>query len=115
MIPGVTKKSAVIPLDGSSPIAFINVFEDRDVWVKVQGCEACSEENRARCCGNCKVILPDAKCPYNFQKNSNKPLFCVMNPTPDKADPHCSLEYKCVAGSRIGKIRRVKDPGDVFV
>lgn len=112
----IEKKCAVIPYDESSPIAFINVYEAGDVWIKVKGCEDCPEERRRMCCGNCPMITPDAWCSWQMEKgkSSSKPLYCVVFPTPDTCKPNCVIIYKCIKGSHKGKVKHAHDSKGVI-
>lgn len=113
----VTKKKAMIcNLDDPTPVAYMNLYEQGDVWVKIVGCKACPIENRQKCCGNCPQIL-DGQCAWHMVKHpatSGKPWNCVAKPYPDQAMSFCSLQYQSVAGSRVGQIRRASDPADIF-
>jgi hypothetical protein len=113
----ITKKySAVIPLNDPSPVAYLNVFEEGDVWIKIKGCDECSEENKKRCCKMCPMSLPNGDCYWHIESKeiSRKSFYCVIVPHPQTFNTHCSLEFKCVEGSRKGQIRRVKDKPEVF-
>lgn len=114
----VTKKKAVIcNIDAPTPVAYMNVYEEGDVWIKVVGCDQCPMETRLRCCGGCGMLLKDGgKCRLHMgASRDEKPFYCIVKPHPDTALSFCSLEYKCVEGSKLGKIRRVRDRGNVFV
>ena len=117
MIEGITEKAVVCLVNEPSPVAYLNLYEAGDVWVKIQGCEACPLERRKRCCGECPLFA-ETGCVLHLQKTAkggNKPFKCVTTPHPDSAKGDCRLIYKCVAGSKKGKIRRVGDRGNVFV
>lgn len=109
----VTKEKAVVcAVDDPTPIAYLNVYEEGDIWVKVQGCEACPEENRKKCCGNCPM-WGNGGCFWHLgvnRRGSSKPWTCVVKPCPDTSWEWCSLEFRCVRGSRKGQIRRVREP-----
>lgn len=100
-----------------TPIAYLDVYDKGDEWVKVQGCEACPLENRIKCCGNCPMLVRDkGECRLHYEGNNvGKPFACIKNPTPDTSISWCALEFKCIKGKHEGKIRRVKDKGDTFV
>ena len=111
------KICAIIPVDDPSPIAFINVFEEGDYWEKIKGCEECPEENKARCCGNCYWFMKGGHCHWqcgHLQTHSSKPFHCITKPIPSDYKHICVLEFKCIKGSKEGKIRRVRDKKDVF-
>lgn len=111
----ITKeKAAVCLINEPSPIAFLNVYEEGDVWIKIQGCESCPVENRKKCCGNCPMVCEKGCYWHLVEGGSSKPFFCVVRPTPDTCLSWCYLEFKCIKGSKEGKIRRVKDRGNVF-
>ena len=111
----ITKeKSLLIPVDDPSPVAFVNIYDEGDIWVKTKGCEDCPIELRKRCCGDCPCVLPDGKCYWHcdlpMSRNGGwKPFYCIKNPLPDKCVKRCCIEYKCVAGPKKGKIRRLRD------
>jgi hypothetical protein len=114
-----TQLLVAVDLEGSIPVAFINLYEVGDVWMKVQGCEKCQMEAPARCCGRCPFATMDG-CAFHFKgftvgRVSSKPLSCVVTPTIErKRTEKCSLIYKCTQGSMKGKYRRVSDHADVF-
>lgn len=111
------KEKAVLCLvDDPTPVAFFNVYEEGDVWVKIKGCNSCPVEARKNCCGNCPMVTPNGDCYWHLEKkNSSKPFYCIIKPAPDQCKRTCALEFQCISGSRKGKIRRVADPGGVFV
>lgn len=109
------RKVALCPLDDPSPVAYFNVYEVGDIWVKIKGCEDCPLEDRRKCCGNCPMFS-ELGCYWHLESGnrSSKPYNCIVDPTPDKGASYCQLEFKCVAGSKAGKIRKVREPGNVF-
>ena len=115
----ITKKySVIIPKDDASPIAFINVFEEGDIWVKRNSCINCPIESREVCCGNCHWLEKGGICRWNKNIdgfNSQKSLYCIVEPSPDTWKHTCILEFECIKGSMKGKVRRVKDKKDVYV
>jgi hypothetical protein len=107
----------VVDMATSSPVAYINVYEEGDVWIKVQGCEACKMPAPKRCCGECPFAT-EKGCWWQLEKASvsSKPLVCIALPRITKRrTSDCTLIYRCVAGSMKGKIRRVFDDSDVFI
>lgn len=108
----------VIDIKGQTPVGFIDVYEEGDEWVKIKGCEECPKEQRIKCCGNCPCITPNGGCYWQespeHQKAPRKSLYCMITPAIDKFNSNCCLEYRSVKGSKIGKIRRVKDKLNVF-
>jgi len=109
----ITDKTAVvIEVDEPTPVAFLNLFEKGDIWVKAKGCEDCPVENRRRCCNQCPLLIQETgQCMAHLGVGSlNKPFECVIRPIPDKCYSWCNLEYKCVQGSNEGKIRKVNEP-----
>jgi len=120
-IPNITDKFAmVIPDDDPSPIAYINLFDQGDVWIKIKGCDECPIDLRLRCCNKCPCIVPDGKC-YWHSSNPHgdsgdmKPFRCIKNPSPKNGVfLFCSLEFECVAGPNKGKVRRLKDKLNVL-
>lgn len=110
----------IIDIQKASPIAFLNVYEDGDRWEKIKGCEDCPIENRERCCGNCHWLEKGATCRWQNVGGdgvSHKSLFCITHPLPgpDKMFSPCVIQYKCVKGKYIGKIRRISDKRGIFV
>jgi hypothetical protein len=101
-------------IDRPEVIGYEDVFEDGDAWVKVQGCEACSVENRKTCCGSCPMFTAKG-CFFHEEASNSKPYRCVVWPTPDASLSWCALEFKCVKGSKQGKVRRIKDKGNEFI
>ena len=114
-----TQELVVIDIKEASPVAFINVYEDGDIWMKIVGCEACRMPSPARCCGRCPFATIDG-CAWhakNFSLGSvsDKSLGCIVLPRiTKKRTDKCSLIYKCVRGSMKGKYRRIFDHADVF-
>jgi len=110
------KMLALCPVGDPSPIAYMNVYEPDDLWIKVQGCEACPTERREKCCGNCPMLTPDAKCYWNMENKraSSKPFKCVVLPEPSRAKKGCALIFECVRGTHKGKLRHVTDIGGVL-
>lgn len=107
----------VIDIDTASPVAFRDLYEDGDEWIKIKGCNNCPKEQRIHCCGNCPCIIPDGNCYWqvNGERVTRKSLYCIITPLPIKMNTRCCIEYKCIKGSKRGKIRRVKDKLDVFI
>lgn len=107
------KICAIIPWNNPSPVGFMNVFEEGDIWVKVKGCEECPDESKAICCINCPSFTGSG-CGYHEggAYSTNKPYQCVVKPTPDQGKSHCILEYLCVKGKYKGKIRHLNKPLD---
>lgn len=105
------KTAVVISVDEPTVIAYLNVYEKGDVWIKIKGCESCGIEDRLYCCGNCVMLLKDTgECRLHLGFNKReKPFHCVTDPPPNICHAWCSLEFKCIEGSRKGKIRRVSD------
>jgi hypothetical protein len=104
-----------IALNDPTPIAFRNVYEEGDIWMKIKGCEGCS--HHLKCCGTCPMSS-EKGCFYHLEKRNDggmKPHHCIVNPLPSTCKKNCQLEFKCTKGSMEGKIRRVRDRGDVFV
>ena len=98
--------------DNPTTIAYFNLYEDGDVWIKTKGCEGCPWENRQKCCSGCPM-LSEKGCFFHLQspKGSNKPFSCVTCP-----DPHprnvlswCQLEFECVKGKHKGQIRKLRE------
>ena len=109
------QKAVICLLDNPQPIGYMNVYEPGDVWMKIQGCEACSLENRRKCCTNCPVFI-DIGCVLHLEdpRNSRKPFHCIVNPSPDICHSYCQLEFQSIQGSRKGQIRKLSEPGHIF-
>ena len=114
----ITNKKAVI-LDVDEPVAlgFCNIFEvpgedsDGDIWKKIVGCEGCP--NIADCCGSCAMLTPIG-CMVHLKSARRKPFRCIVSPTPGDHMSWCQQEFLCVQGIHKGKIRKVREPIDVF-
>lgn len=109
------KVLAVIPAEECSPTAFLNVYEPGDVWLKVQGCEACDPERAKKCCGNCPHRVTRG-CDWHEEPGvyKGKPLHCVILPVPSECKGGCALVYECLTGSHEGKRRHVTDRGGIL-
>ena len=110
------KKLIVIDMEKATPVAYINVYEQNDIWIKIQGCEKCGLPSPKRCCGNCPFAT-EKGCWWHYEggRVSPKPFRCIALPEIKKNQQQgCSLIYECVQGSKKGKIRRVCDPSGVF-
>ena len=118
----VTDKTAVIAaVDDPTPVAFVNLFEPGDIWIKTKGCEDCPLESRRRCCNQCPMLVyATGQCSLHVKggrngaqvgiNNLNKPFCCMVKPIPSDCYSWCQLEYKCLQGSNEGKIRKVSEP-----
>ena len=107
-------KLAVVDMKEATPVAYINLYEQDDIWLKIKGCEDCPWESRIRCCGNCAFLM-ERGCAWHFEKGDNtkaKPFVCVVRPTPENATSFCQQEYLCVKGTNEGKTRRIQDRRD---
>jgi len=103
-------------IENPSPIAYCNVYEIGDVWVKKQGCDQCSEKGRSICCRDCAMTTSKG-CLLHLEKynrGSKKPFSCITVPSPEKCMSYCALQFESVKGSKKGKIRKVCNPGNVF-
>ena len=108
---------AIITIENPTPVAFLDVFEPGDEWVKVNSCLDCSEEGRAKCCGNCYWLVKGGWCHWHqghLAKHSSKPFWCIISPPPDAMKSRCILKYKCTKGTLKGYFRYVKDPKGVL-
>lgn len=101
---------ALVPLDNPSPVGYMNIYEQGDIWEKIKGCEEC--ENN--CCGNCPLSSDKGCYLHLINKGQDKPFHCVVHPSPLKHKADCILEYKCVKGTQIGRIRKQRDPRNVL-
>lgn len=112
------KFASVILVDDPIPVAFLNMYDPGDVWVKTQGCEACPVEQKIKCCGDCPLIGPTGDCYWQNAseiKKSRKTYYCIITPIPTIHNSRCCIEYKCIEGKKKGKIRRLKDKLNVFM
>lgn len=107
-------QTVIISRNDPIPLAYTSLYEEGDVWVRIQGCEVCSLENRKRCCGDCPMST-DRGCFFHLEKSNKKPLHCIMTPIPTQAKSYCMLQFKCIKGSNEGKIRRVCDKNGVLI
>ena len=112
----ITKKLAVVcEVDEPTPVAFLNLYEEGDIWIKRRGCEACSVARRSKCCGKCPCSMPDGSCQWHFLDKGKKPFYCIVQPNPIRhSSEGCMLAYECIVGSKKGKIRQTHDPIKVF-
>lgn len=97
-------------MDDPSPVGFMNVYEEGDLWMKVQGCEGCPTP----CCGQCAMLFEKKCLLHLFDKGSKKPFNCVVKPSPVKHNSDCQLVFECVQGKSKGKFRWKCDPQMVF-
>lgn len=105
---------ALVPMNYPSPVGYMNVYEEGDLWIKTKGCDDCPPEQRLKCCGNCRMVSEHGCFLHMTNKGQNKPISCVVQPRPDKHRPNCVIEIKCVKGKYLNKIHRLKDPKNVF-
>jgi len=103
-------------VEDPSPIAFLNVYEKGDVWIKTESCEGCTDRGRELCCRGCPMVT-ELGCFLHLPKSSRgskKPFGCVTIPSPEKCMSYCNLQFTSVRGSKKGKIRKVSNPGNIF-
>ena len=98
---------ALVPLDRPSPVGFMNVFDEDDIWIKIRGCEDCP--SKKICCGTCPM-LNDKGCFLHLDKSQSKPFRCIINPNPRNNLSWCQQEFQCVQGEMLGQIRKIKEP-----
>ncbi len=111
MLPNVVL--AIVPLDEPSPVGFMNVYEDGDLWEKIKGCDECPPENN--CCVNCPLSTDKGCYLHLIKKGQDKPFHCVVHPSPLKHKPKCCLEYRCIKGSYKGLVRRQSEPRNILI
>jgi hypothetical protein len=104
-----TKMAAVFEVDSPSPVAFMNVFDEGDVWLKFKDCSGCGEENQITCCGDCPFRL-EAGCYVHIKIKGQKPFECCVQPAPHKTYSYCQLEFVCIEGPRKGTVRKMSEP-----
>lgn len=105
------KQTVICSMEEPFAIAYTSLYEEGDIWVKIQGCEVCSWESQQLCCGKCP-LLSEAGCYLHLLKpnnSTNKPFGCIAHPHPAYCRSYCMLEFKCVKGSNKDKIRCVRD------
>ncbi len=100
---------AVIPTNDPSPVAYLNVFEPGDCWVKIQGCDGCPPDSRHKCCPSCEMAT-DVACLVQ----EKKPLACIIFIDPRDCYCWCHQEFRCTAGLQAGQVRRVRDISGVL-
>jgi len=108
-------RAVVMNLDSPVPIAYLNIYESGDIWVKIQGCESCTDN--IKCCNNCGMFSEESGCSWHLERNqatTKKPWNCIVKPYPDAAMSFCALEFKCIHGSQEGQVRRVRDREGIF-
>jgi hypothetical protein len=109
------KMFAVVSLEDTTPIGFLNVYEKGDLWIKIQGCEKCSLKRKKLCCNGCAMLTPDFDCSWQVEEGrSSKPFMCVIWPTPNQCKVDCVIVYKCIRGKHKGSFRHLTDRGGVF-
>lgn len=107
----LSKKTVVCSMDSPEALAYTSLYEEGDVWVKIKGCEGCPEESQKKCCGACPMVS-EMGCYFHLMKPNNstqKPFGCIAHPHPIGARSYCQLEFKCVKGRNLGKVRCVRD------
>jgi len=111
----ITEKLSVLcKVNSPVPIAYLNVYEVGDVWIKINSCNGCPPKSREKCCGSCPMITKIGCRLHLEDKGSKKPFRCIVNPIPTICLSWCLLEFKCIQGSKEGLIRKIREPGDVF-
>ena len=102
---------AIVAMNDPSAMGFMDVYDPGDVWMKVQGCDACITENN--CCGNCAARAGD-KCSLHILNGGSKPYDCVVRPSPIEHNSNCALVFECTCGKFKGQFRWKADPQSVF-
>ena len=105
---------AIIPIDDPSPIAFIDVFEEGDKWVKIRGCESCPTDIIELCCNQCLHLTNEHKCRLHVSYQM-KSFWCVTHPNPKIKFSDCNLVFECVEGSNKGMIRKLSDNVGILI
>lgn len=108
------ERAVLCLLDKPEPLAFLNIYEMGDVWVKTVGCEGCDWDSRKKCCGTCPM-LTEQGCVYHLEGKRNKPFRCMVIPAPDVHRSWCQQEFLCEKGSHERQTRRTNEPRNVFV
>ena len=123
----------LVKYDKPETVAFVNLYNPGDLWLKVQGCEACTPEGVRNCCGKCPFRLGSewlqeiltslgvdvppldekGRCIWHVEgRRSRKPFVCIVDPHPRHACSYCQLVFECVQGPKKGKKRHVCDKRD---
>jgi len=101
-------KLVVSKLNDPSSVAYFNIYEVGDIWIKIKGCEGCPEENRRKCCKDC-FKYTDVGCGHQIDSldGKEKPFVCVSFPTPKSRISYCQIVFKCIEGKAKGNIIKV--------
>jgi hypothetical protein len=100
---------ALVSCEKPETVGFMNVYDTGDVWVKVRGCEVCSQH----CCGKCPLQF-EGKCRVHQTDPQNKPYVCVVQPLPNVQRLNCALVWKCFSGILEGRHRWACDPQNIY-
>jgi hypothetical protein len=105
---------AIVYSNKPVPVAYMNVYEKGDVWLKIKGCDSCPPEQAKKCCGRCPLVS-DMGCFLHLDTfGKNKPFNCVVKPSPRKHMANCALEYKCVCGTYSSLTHKLCNPRGVL-
>lgn len=104
---------ALIKIDRPSELwGYTNIYEEGDIWQKIRGCEDCKNN----CCKRCPVYVEGLGCRLHILNNGqDKPVHCVVHPSPLKHRPDCHLQYKCIKGKYKGMIRKQSEQRNVLI
>lgn len=112
-LPDVYKndKMVLCTQDNPTVVAYFNIFDEGDIWIKTKGCEGCPWESRQLCCRGCPMNTEQG-CLLHLQRpeDTNKPFSCVTLPEPVTTLSYCQIEFECIGGKNRGKKRRIKEP-----
>jgi len=102
------KKLILCLEEDPSAIAYLNIFEEGDIWIKKKGCKDCPTKSREQCCKNCSKYRIDG-CEHHLDDSNGqeKPFICVIAPTPKSRIPYCQIEFECVKGKEKGTIIKI--------
>ena len=102
------EKLVLCKVEDPIPIAYFNIYEKGDIWIKIKGCEDCPEESRKKCCKDCSKYT-NTGCLHHLDGSNGqeKPFVCVIAPTPKARIPYCQIEFKCIKGKKKGNIIKI--------
>jgi len=112
----LNNKTVICSMDDPVALAYTSLYEEGDVWIKTVSCKDCPKESQRKCCGTCPM-LSEMGCYFHLMKPNNgtqKPFGCIAHPHPTGARSYCQLEFLCIKGTNIGKVRCVKDKRGVL-
>ena len=99
----------ILSMDEPTVVAVENVFEDDDGYEKMVGCRNC--KGKRQCCGNCPFLMENGDCQVHIDEGGiRKPYKCIRYPDIRRTMSVCIQEFICTKGSKIGEVRKVREP-----